>query len=140
MKHWLIVLLSIISLTSFGIDLSDFVEQEYDLTFGITFPELIDATDFTNIKPKQAYTPTHVQEWNFMDEGITNSWYHTDFAEDPFDGVIDIFVIGQPSTSTNVSLIVAFIVMLFLCMYKRIIQKGFNDVTTTEKGSRRWAQ
>ena len=114
MKRILIILLFVFSLTSFGLDLSELISHDYDLTSGITLPESMDVHDFTNFKVQYPYTSTHADNDYFMDDNITNSWYHTDFDADPFDGMIEVLAIGQPSTSTTMTLIIACLVGLLL--------------------------
>lgn len=114
MKHLLVILLSIISFTSFGLDLSSFLHQEIDLTQGIVLPPAMVFNDFSNAKPVKAYTPVHIQNFYLYDESISNGWYSFDFAEDPFDGVIEILAVGQPSTSTATTLIISCLVGLLL--------------------------
>ena len=114
MKHLLIILLSIISFTSFGLDLSSFLHQEINLTQGIVLPPAMKFNDFSNVKPVKAYTPVRIQNSYFYDESISNGWYSFDFAEDPFDGVIEIWAVGQPSASTTTTLILSCLVGLFL--------------------------
>ena len=118
MKHLLILLLSIISFTSFGIDLESFLNQEIDLTQGITLPPAMKFNDFSNIKPTKSYVPINMQDSYFYDEVISNGWYVSDFAEDPFDGVIEIWAVGQPSASTTTTLIISCLIGFFLISKK----------------------
>jgi hypothetical protein len=114
MKHLLIVLLFIVSFTSFGLDLSSFLHQEIDLTQGIVLPPAMKYNDFSNAKPTKAYTHVRIQDSYFYNESISNGWYSFDFAEDPFDGVIEIWAVGQPSASTTTTLIISCLVGLLL--------------------------
>lgn len=118
MKHILIILLSIISFTSFGLDLSSFPHQGINLTQGIVLPPAMKFNDFSNVKPIKAYIPVRIRDSYFYDESISNGWYSFDFAEDPFNGLIEIWAVGQPSASTTTTLILSCLIGLFLIRKK----------------------
>ena len=118
MKRILIILLFVFSLTSFGLDLSSVIKTEFNLAEGIVLPELTDISDFSNIKSSGIHPSTKVDVGPLFDDGIANGWYVSDFASDPFDGVIEIYMVGQPSASVNATLAISLAAVLIL-LYKK---------------------
>jgi len=115
MKHLLILLLLAFGITAFSYDLTPLLKyQHLDLTHGIPIPPEMEYNNFTNSVPTNARANVSVFGENIFDPDLSDSWYHTDFAEDPFDGVIEILAVGQPSTSTTMTLIIACLVGLLL--------------------------
>ena len=46
-----------------------------------------------------------------------NSFYHEDFSKDPFDGKIDIYVMGEPLPASTVTLLVALAAAAAILLY-----------------------
>lgn len=114
MKHALAILLFIISFTTFGLDLSQFVERDVDLVYDIKIPEQPVINDFSHVVTKGSHASIKVQEGYYLDDALVNRWYRTDFDEDPFDGRIEIMMSGQPSASVTTTLIISCLIGLFL--------------------------
>ena len=122
MKQLIILFLLSIGFTSFAnSDLYNLLkDQTFDLTYGITIPEQPKYGDFSHRFTGGAIVPA--PRYGF-DEMIpfyeaAEKWYHCDFAEDPFDGVIEIYAVGQPSASVNATLIISCLIGLVM-FYKR---------------------
>ena len=122
MKRLLFVLLFLISFTSFGLDLMSFINHDINIATGFALPSHTAINDFTNIKSFTGYSNMKYQDGYLIDDSITNSWYTMDFAEDPFDGVLNI-VVGQPSTSTTVTLVIS-------CLLLFLISKKVNPINS----------
>ena len=118
MKRILIILLFIFSLTSFGLDFSSVAKEEYNLTSGVVLPPYKEINDFSNVKFTGPYAPLRILEEHFFNEAIADSWYSTDFSEDPFNGLIEIYAVGQPSASVNATLVISLAAVLLL-LYKK---------------------
>ena len=118
MKHVLAILLFIISFTTFGLDLSQFVERDVDLAYGINIPEQPVINDFSHVVMKGSHASIKVQEGYYLDDALVSRWYHTDFDEDPFDGRIEIMMSGQPSASVNATILISMVVASLL-IYKK---------------------
>lgn len=118
MKHVLAILLFIISFTTFGLDLSQFVERDVDLAYDIKIPEQPVINDFSHIVTKGSHASIKIQEGYYFDDALVNRWYRTDFDEDPFDGRIEIMLSGQPSASVNVTILISMVVASLL-IYKK---------------------
>ena len=118
MKHVLTILLFIISFTTFGLDLSQFIEHDIDLAYGIKIPERPAINDFSHVATKDSYASIKVQEEYYFDDALASRWYYTDFDEDPFDGRIEIMMLGQPSASVNVTILISMVVASLL-IYKK---------------------
>ncbi len=55
-----------------------------------------------------------------------DSFYQLDFSEDPFDGMIEIFVIGEPLPAPAVTLIVALAAGALFLLYKNRRQRSIH--------------
>ena len=120
MKHILIVFLFVLSFVSFGLDISAFPQLKHNLTQGVTLPEFPKFNDFSNaISATTKPYPIVLADENLFDFGIAQSWYHADFDSDPFDGMIEVFAIGQPSTSSTITLFLAGLISLMILYKKR---------------------
>lgn len=118
MKHFLAILLFVISFTTFGLDLSQFIEHNVDLAYGVKIPERPVINDFSHVVMKGQHASIKVQEGYYFDDALVRRWYYTDFDEDPFDGRIEIMMLGQPSASVNATILIAMIVASLL-IYKK---------------------
>ena len=86
-------------------------DQHFDLTYGVVLPPQKPYNDFSTItKPPYYALPMHHPMWQEPDGFLSpySFWYHTDFAEEPFDGRIEPLVVGEPLPSTTVTLLIAF--------------------------------
>ena len=118
MKRILIILLFVFSLTSFGYDLTSLIKDDYDLAFGVVLPPHQAINDFTNVKFAEVYVPFRMLEEYLFDENLSDTWYKLDFSEDPFNGVIEIYAVGQPSASVNATFVISLAAILLL-LYKK---------------------
>lgn len=121
MKHILFIFLLLFAVNAFAkSDLWELIKNpSYDLTYGVTLPEQRPLTDFS--KP---YVPTSVIHVSSIEHALQvdeafSYWYHFDFVEDPFDGRIEILVMGEPSASTTVTLLISCVLGLMLYIRKQ---------------------
>ena len=114
-----------ISFSSFGIDLTEALLKynKIDLTQGIVIPNVVKLNDFSkslasnkdfSLKTFKIYSENEIYAGY-----ATESFYNLDFAEDPFDGLIEIWVVGEPSTSTTMTLLISCFLGLCLWKYKK---------------------
>lgn len=92
-----------------GVDLSKITDTKKINDFSKPFP----TTEYKMV----AYNVN--SENNFFAGYATDSFYNTDFAEDPFDGVIQVLVMGEPLPSPTVTLICAIGVIGILLYCKK---------------------
>ncbi len=128
MKNLLIFLLLILSVSSFGASLTETLLKYYDtgypnLAYGIELPAKQNFMDFS--KPFAPSSTYQMKSYNVNpDNGFyagfsTEGFYNLDFSEDPFDGLIEILVVGEPSTSTNLTLLIAGLLGIAMFTYKK---------------------
>ena len=119
MKHILIVFLFVLSFVAFGLDISAFPQPEHNLTRGVTLPEFPKFNDFSNIisTTTKPY-PIVLADEHLFDFDIAQNWYYTDFDSEPFNGVIEVLAVGQPSATTTTTLILSCLVGLLLVCKK----------------------
>ena len=122
MKQLIILFLLLIGATSFAnSDLYNLLkDQTFDLTYGVTIPDQPKYDDFSHrftgaIVP----TPHHSFDEMIPFYEAADKWYRSDFAEDPFDGVIEIYAVGQPSASVNATLIISCLLGIILLSKKK---------------------
>ena len=116
MKRLFVLFLLLFSITTFAApDLRYLLEdQRFNLAYGVTLPDTPALTDFSVRYPTTLTISTLNTEPMTPLTDAFDSWYRHDFAEDPFDGVIQLAVVGQPSPSATVTLVIALLCGLFL--------------------------
>lgn len=79
-----------------------------DLSIGIEQPKEAKLNDFTTVMapvaPVRLVTSSGAEE--YIDEHFSD-WYKYDFAEDPFDGRLELLVMGEPLPTPLTTLLVA---------------------------------
>lgn len=80
-----------------------------DLSIGIEQPNEVKLNDFTAAIAPVAPTEAalNISAGESM-EGDFGGWYRYDFAEDPFDGRLELLVVGEPLPTPIMTLLVAF--------------------------------
>lgn len=85
-------------------------DQHFDLTYGVVLPEAKPYNDFSTIAKPPYYMPLFSHPmWQEPDGFLSpySFWYHTDFAEDPFDGLIEVYVVGEPLPPATITILIA---------------------------------
>ena len=101
------------------ISLGDFNEND-TIQFGYNVGE----DDFHPYSPfKVVSDPGYYGGYN------ADSFYHLDFSEDPFDGMIEILVVGEPLPAPAVTLIVALAAGALFLLYKN---RGRRSIRTEQ--------
>jgi len=114
-----------ISFSSFGIDLTEALLEynKIDLTQGIVIPNVEKLNDFSKsfaLNKDFSLKTFRIDSENEIYAGYsTESFYNIDFAEDPFDGLIEVWAVGEPSTSTTMTLLISCFLGLCLWKYKK---------------------
>ena len=129
MKFLLTAFLFILSVSLFSLDSDKLFEYStpINLTQGIQYPELKNINDFTNIP--ENITPFYSNPvFNESKEAIvpfnSNSFYNLDFNEDPFNGCLELAVIGEPCLSVNLTLLISGLFSILSLQYKsRVLDK-----------------
>ena len=124
MKYILAILLTLLALTSTAssLNLLPHEAKDPDLMAGVLIPKTDSVAAFSNlIIPDTPYKdiPTMSTEADGYLEPYA-SWYNLDFSNDPFDGLMDILVMGEPLPSPATTLmIVLFVGGIIYCTRKR---------------------
>lgn len=122
MKKLLFVLFLVLSVNVFAKDslMSLLKDQTCDLTQGVTLKETIKANDFSVLYTTTAAVPSKpsMLDFGLYSEMRSDAWYKTDFAADPFDGLIEVLVVGEPLPSPTITFIISALVCLLLLKNK----------------------
>ena len=130
MKTLLTFLFLFLSIVGFSMDkktqeyLFENYKTPYNLAYDIKQPTaFFKFNDFStfykqNTSPFKLETITTEQMIPFTYDG-TVEWYKTDFAAEPFDGRIEILVMGEPLPSINLSLLIACIISIAVLQYRK---------------------
>jgi hypothetical protein len=61
---------------------------------------------------------------------VNEKWYTEDFSSDPFNGIVDILIMGEPLPSTYVTLFLASILAFTVAKYNKLHNKaGFQEIS-----------
>lgn len=147
MKKFLTILILFAALFTFGqqvqtfkqkVNLTDFLvnynNKDIQLAQGVDLSKIPDTkkiNDFSKPFPTTEYKMVAYNvnsENNFFAGYATDSFYNTDFAEDPFDGVIQVLVMGEPLPSQTVSLILGVLTVFSIVYLKKHKQITINQI------------
>jgi len=126
MKNLLIFLFIFFSINLFAYDLKEYLlsnDTYPDLATGMEKLSEQKLNDFS--KPFAPSTTYQMKSYNVNPDNefyagfSTEGFYNLDFSEDPFDGLIEILVVGEPSTSTNLTLLIAGLLGIAMFTYKK---------------------
>ena len=135
MKRLLVLFLLLFSVTTFASpDLKYLLkDQRFNLAYGVTLPDTPALTDFSVRYPTSPVIRTFSTEPMTPLTDAFSSWYWSDFAEDPFNGLIELAVVGQPSASTTATLIISLLCGLFLIRkhHARLAQRQSRYLVST---------
>lgn len=138
MKTLTIIFLFLFTILTFGQpnfqqQLLDYSKKNTNLVKDLNIVTLFDEktyNDFSNLKftqfPVYQETISDNKEW-FMGGYNTNKFYNLDFSADPFDGKIDVLVIGEPSTNVNITLALATIISLIFIQRRKNLTEQMSD-------------
>ena len=136
MKKLLIFLFLLLSITLLGQenalftskksldDLLKTVKVDYNLARGFEVNKDFDITDFS-----KAVIPTTTNQASYTvnSEAIvpfsTDYWYTQDFANDPFNGMIEVYVVGEPLPTPFITLFIASIIAFTFSKYRKLHNK-----------------
>ena len=111
MKYFLALILTFVAVTCTAYDLQDLLKYHtWDLTYGIQIQDTgIDVYDFSQRYPNkmQSYASHMSISAEPILMGPYDSWYWSDFSSDPFDGIIEVLVVGEPLPSTTTTILIA---------------------------------
>ena len=97
--------------------------ESYQLAYGVQYP-VFNIKDFSNILK---INPSNPVQTNLNTEAIvsysTDAWYIQDFAEDPFNGIIE-YVVGEPLPTPILTLFIASLLAFTLAKYKKLHNKA----------------
>ena len=120
MKYFLALIFTFVVVTCSASDLLSLLEhQTWNIAYDVQLPDTsIAANDFSKHYPtssKVAYTHTNESSEPMELASIGNGWYPYDFASDPFDGIIEVLVVGEPLPSSTTTLILAlgFLILVY---------------------------
>ena len=111
MKYFLALILSFVVVTCSASDLLSLLEhQTWNIAYDVKLPDTgIAANDFSQRYPKT--TQSYASHMSISAEpilmGSYDSWYWSDFSSDPFDGIIEVLVVGEPLPSTTTTILIA---------------------------------
>lgn len=91
-------------------------DQTFDLAYGIELPKDPKPFNKFDYADMPAYVPYKyvISETNDGHIEPYKSWYEQDFASDPFDGKIEVFVMGEPLPSASQIMILTLGVLAIL--------------------------
>ena len=132
MKLFFISLLLLISYTVFGKydtkQLLEYIKNDpISLNYGIKKAEPFKLQDFSMVKLLNEKADSSISlnsETIVPFPPVNEYWYIHDFAEDPFDGRIEVLVMGEPLPSTTVTLFLASILVFTVLKYNKLHKKG----------------
>ena len=111
MKYLLALILTFVVVTCTAYDLQDLLKYHTcNLAYGIQIPDTgIDVYDFSQRYPNkmQSYDSHMSISGEPILMGSYDSWYWSDFSSDPFDGIIEVLVVGEPLPSSTVTFFLA---------------------------------
>ena len=138
MKLFFISLLLLISYTVFGnYDPKYLIEYTKNdpipLNYGVKKAEPFKLQDFSRVKLLNENADSSISlnsEAIVPFSPVNDYWYIQDFAEDPFDGRIEVLVMGEPLPSVPLTIFVASIILFTLMKYKKLHNKtGFQEIS-----------
>ena len=98
--------------------------EPYQLAYGVQYP-IFDIKDFSNILK---INPSNPVQTNLNTEAIvpysTDAWYIQDFASDPFNGMIEVYVVGEPLPTPILTLFITSLFAFTLAKYKKLHNKA----------------
>ena len=126
MKTILTILFLLLSAVVFSMDkktqeyLLETYKTPYNLAYGIEKPKPIKWTDFT-LLPTKSHTISNNSEAfiPFTYDTFVN-WYKTDFAAEPFDGRIEVLVVGEPLPSVPLTLFISTLLLFTYLKYRKL--------------------
>ena len=93
-------------------------DQKIDLTQGITLKDAPPFHDFSTFYTNPVFPlKPYNRDFVWYDETFGNAWYSKDFAADPFDGRIEVLVMGEPLPSTTITFLIS-IALVDLLLYR----------------------
>ena len=129
MKTLATILLFLATLIVFGQDkfqteLLKYANQNVNLTTGIQviIPAKQSYMDFSKMDKSQfpIFTNTSsINDKEWMGGFDTNGFYNIDFSEMPFDGKIQVLVVGEPLPTQTVSLVLGMLTVLGIIWMKK---------------------
>ena len=109
MKQLLFILLFTVSLTSFAKQelYSLLKDPTINLAYDVKLPDAPKFNDFSNVKKAGTpyYNSLSIEPMLPYSRAI-DFWYHTDFAAEPFDGRLEVLVVGEPLPTPIATLVV----------------------------------
>lgn len=94
-------------------------DQKIDLTQGITLKDTPPVHDFSTFYTNPVFPlKTYNSDFGWYDETLGDAWYNKDFAADPFDGRIEVMIMGEPLPPTTTTLLIS-IALVGLLLYKK---------------------
>ena len=121
MKKLLFVLFLVLSVNALANDslMAFLKDQKIDLNQGVILKEHVPLNDFSTLYSTNIFpVKLRASDFGWYNEAYGDSWYHTDFAAEPFDGLIEVLVVGEPLPSTTITFIISVLVCLLLLKNK----------------------
>ena len=93
-------------------------DQDYHLNIGIQLPKTPAINDFSQpFAIEKTYDIPVVRSAENIDSYLGPIWYKQDFAESPFDGTIELLVIGESLPTPAATLLAALLTAGIIIMY-----------------------
>ena len=93
-------------------------DQRFDLTYGVELPKQpkpfneLTAAEIASFRPIVGQGSVSIEPDGHINPYL--SWYKTDFASEPFDGRIEVLVMGEPLPSATTTLFLTLTVLAIL--------------------------
>lgn len=128
MKYLFVSLFLLLSSTVFGkYDPKALIEYTKNdpilLNYGVKKAEPFKLQDFSKIKPLNEKADSSIalnSEAIIPFSPVNDYWYLRDFAEDPFDGKIEILVMGEPLPSVPLTIFISTLLLFTYLKYRKI--------------------
>ena len=126
MKTILTILFLLLSAVIFSMDkktqeyLLETYKTPYNLAYGIEKPKPIKWTDFTLLPTKSHTISNNSEVFIPFTYDTSVNWYKTDFAAEPFDGRIEVLVVGEPLPSVPLTLFISTLLLFTYLKYRKL--------------------
>ena len=100
------------------------MKVDYNLASGFEVNKDFNITDFSNpVTPALNNQASYTVNSEAIVPFPTDYWYVQDFASDPFDGMIEVYVVGEPLPTPVLTLFIASTIAFVLAKYKKLHNK-----------------
>lgn len=109
-------------------DLLKTMKVDYNLASGFEVNKDFNITDFSKaVTPTPNNQVSHIVNSEAIVPFSTDYWYTQDFASDPFNGMIEVYIVGEPLPTPILTIFIASIIAFTLAKYRKLHNKVFTQ-------------